>query len=62
MTKREQYNSTYDSFINGQQRQFVRKFDKLCSKADFIDYIYKELAQIDTAIDMIKLYFNIKGR
>lgn len=54
------YDDVYDSFINGNRQQFVRQFDELEDKADFINYMVSDLYITHTLIAMIKLYFTIK--
>jgi len=61
MSIRSDYDDALDSFVNGQKRQFVKQFDELESKSDFIDYIC-DLGRADEVLEMLKSYFNIKAR
>lgn len=61
MSLQAEFEEVLDSFINGQKRQFVEQFDNLTQQSDFIDYVC-DLGYRDLIIDMMKSYFNIKGR
>jgi len=62
MSIRSSFDDTYNSFVNGNLKQFVAQFNELDRKADFIDYISVHLNQPELVLEMMKSYFNISSR
>ena len=63
-TERAQFDTIYDSMINGQRVQAVNQASELGAHVipDLIDYLADELNQPETAIDFCKSYIRIKSR
>ena len=64
MTKREQFDTIYDSMVNGQRKQAISQAEEmgLDDIPELLDYFSDDLNQPEMAIDFAKSYFRIKAR
>lgn len=58
---KEQFDTIYDSIVNGQRKQAVEQMLKLDTQdiPDLLDYIAQELDQAHVALDAAKSYFRL---
>ncbi len=62
MLKREQFDTIYDSIVNGQLEQAVNQMvdNDVSNMPDMLDYFAIELNQPEMAIKAAKLYFRFQ--
>lgn len=63
-TLREQYDTIYNSIINGQRKQAVSQMTEmgLCEIPDMLEYFTVDLNQPEIALDAAKSYFRITAQ
>ena len=63
-TQREQFDTIYDSMINGQRKQAIGQACELgmYEFPELVDYLSEELNQPEVALDFCKSYFRIRSR